>query len=159
MIGSMDVVQGNLTSLQQLDWIDRRTRSVFLEFTVFNPNIGLFSVSQILFELLPTGNMIRSHRFEVISLLTDLSDNALNIAAGIILMFLVLFLMLVELKKMYRKKREYLRSFEWINNWLLIVFAWTAFGVYLFRIYESYRIKVFFRESNGFGFINLQHAS
>ncbi|XP_013390791.1 polycystic kidney disease protein 1-like 2 [Lingula anatina] len=44
-----------LADLQEFKWIDQRTRAVFLEFTLYNPQVNLFSVAQLLFEFHPTG--------------------------------------------------------------------------------------------------------
>lgn len=38
-------------------WIDRKTRAVFVEFNVFNPNINLFGIVQLLAEFPATGGV------------------------------------------------------------------------------------------------------
>jgi polycystin 1L2 len=62
MEGSLGDIISNLTELQSVGWIDRQTRSIFIEFSLFNPNINLFSVSTILFEILPSGTILKSYR-------------------------------------------------------------------------------------------------
>ena len=57
---TFDEIANNLTFLQSSNWIDRQTKAVFIEFNLYNPNIGLFSYCYILFEILPTGNLIIS---------------------------------------------------------------------------------------------------
>ena len=37
------------------DWLDLNTRAIFLEFTVYNPNVNLFASSVLLIEFLSTG--------------------------------------------------------------------------------------------------------
>ena len=37
------------------DWLDLNTRAVFLELTVYNPNVNLFASSVLLVEFLNTG--------------------------------------------------------------------------------------------------------
>jgi polycystin 1L2 len=74
---TLEELQNNLTALQQMNWIDRQTRAVFIEFSLYNPNIKLFSYCTILFEILPTGNIISSSRFEPINLL-DLKSEFLS---------------------------------------------------------------------------------
>lgn len=56
-------IQSDLNTLQQLSWIDKRTRAVFIEFTLFNPNLNLFSYSEMFFEILPSGNLLPSAKF------------------------------------------------------------------------------------------------
>ena len=43
-------------------WIDRYTRSIFLEFTVYNPNMNLFAYVNYLFEFPSTGGVIPFER-------------------------------------------------------------------------------------------------
>ena len=71
--GKLDYIQGNLTLLKEMQWIDRQTRAVFIEFSSFNPNINLIMVSTILVEFLPYGDIafvMTSCYFVVKSLLT-----------------------------------------------------------------------------------------
>jgi hypothetical protein len=58
MRGTKSFLKGNLTLLQNNNWIDRKTRAVVVEFAVFNPNINLTVVAEILFEFLPSGGII-----------------------------------------------------------------------------------------------------
>ena len=53
-------VYNSLSLLQKMNWIDKQTRAVFIEFSLYNPNVNSFSYSVILFEFLPSGNLIKS---------------------------------------------------------------------------------------------------
>ncbi len=64
LTGSLNEVQSNLTLLRKLNWIDRQTRAIFIQFLLFNPNINMFAYLNILFEILPSGNMINSIQIE-----------------------------------------------------------------------------------------------
>lgn len=68
--------------LQKLNWIDRQTRSIFIEFIIYNPNINMFSITTLLFEILPSGNLLKTTRFDVITLFTSLSNDSLEIGCG-----------------------------------------------------------------------------
>ena len=52
MRGKLSYIQGNLSLLKQMNWIDRQTRAVLVEFSAYNPNINLVMVSTILIEFL-----------------------------------------------------------------------------------------------------------
>ncbi len=39
---SMSNLQGNLSLLRQMNWIDRQTRAILVEFSAYNPNIRPF---------------------------------------------------------------------------------------------------------------------
>lgn len=43
--------------LQESDWIDENTRAIFVEFTTYNDQMKLYTVSFIVFEMLPTGGL------------------------------------------------------------------------------------------------------
>ena len=44
-----------MQSLYENSWIDSNTRAVFAEFTVYNPNVNLFTGVELLSEFPPTG--------------------------------------------------------------------------------------------------------
>lgn len=44
-----------MESLYRDAWIDHRTRAVFIEFTVYNPNVNLFTSINLMAEFPPVG--------------------------------------------------------------------------------------------------------
>ena len=46
-----------ITYLMNNNWLDKQTRAVFVEFTTFNNQMNLYTVSFIIFEILPTGGL------------------------------------------------------------------------------------------------------
>ena len=46
--------------LREYLWIDRSTRIVMVDFTVYNANINLFCVVKLAFEFQPTGGLLLS---------------------------------------------------------------------------------------------------
>lgn len=51
-----------LTKLLNYSWVDHYTRSVFLEFTIYNPNMNLFAYVNYLFEFPSTGGVLPFER-------------------------------------------------------------------------------------------------
>jgi len=49
--------------LKSYGWIDRRTRAVFIDFAVYNPNLATYCVVSLLAEMLPSGGVIPQHQF------------------------------------------------------------------------------------------------
>ena len=47
----------SLQELREYLWIDRSTRVVMLDFTVYNANVNLFCVVKLTFEFPPTGGL------------------------------------------------------------------------------------------------------
>jgi hypothetical protein len=57
-------MQGNLSELHRLSWIDRQTRAVLIQLNVYNPNVQLFTSVIIAAEFLNTGIIRSSIRVE-----------------------------------------------------------------------------------------------
>ena len=66
--GNLSLIQKDLFSLQKMYWIDKRTRAIIIEFSLFNPNVNLLSFCQMVFELLPSGTIIPSFKFTTFNL-------------------------------------------------------------------------------------------
>lgn len=54
---TIEEASDTLQYLQNTSWIDRRTRGVFVEFNLFNPNVNLFCSVILLLEFPPTGSV------------------------------------------------------------------------------------------------------
>lgn len=65
--GRLSELRQNLSELHRLGWIDNLTRAVFIQFSLYNPNVQLFTSVILLVELIPTGGVFPHTRFEPIS--------------------------------------------------------------------------------------------
>lgn len=72
--GSLSQLKTNLSLLHQLGWIDENTRAIIIQFTLYNPNSGLFTSAMFLVENLSSGGMIPSSRFEPINFYGNFYD-------------------------------------------------------------------------------------
>lgn len=157
MRGPLSQIIGNLTTLQELAWIDRQTRAVFIEFNLYNPNLNLFSVCLLSFEILSTGNLILSNRFDVVEVLNDsMTDWIIQIVAGIIYIIMISYITIVEGMRAFSKLSEYKLNFKNINQWLLIFSSWALFSAYNKLSELSTEIRDFMAETNGYEFINME---
>ena len=66
--GSLSSIRQNISELHRLGWIDDQTRAVIIQMSLYNPNINLFTSVTIVAEILSTGNLITSARFEPVDL-------------------------------------------------------------------------------------------
>lgn len=158
MRGQLSYIQGNLSLLQQLDWIDRQTRAVMVEYTLYNPNINMLIVAEILIELLPTGNILTYSRFEPLNLFNEINDSGTTLKIGIycVYMVLIIYFMNIELYKMYRQGiRIYKKSFWNYIEWLLILFSALAFGLFFYRLSVAYQVLSFFSKTQGYGLVRI----
>ncbi len=107
LTGDANQTQSDFQVMQQNNWIDRQTRAVFLEYAIFNPNINLFSYCLVLFELLPTGTVVSSFRFDPINLLSlQQGAYSFSIMISIVYMIIVFVMSLNEIRKIIKLKRE-----------------------------------------------------
>ena len=154
MRGQKMYLQGNITLLQTNNWIDRNTRAVIVEFSVFNPNINLISVAEMIIEFLPTGTLVASARFYPINLFTSLSTFTL-VCDAIYLLFIIYYT-IQEIRQFYKKGRSYLLQFWTLVEWAIIIFSWTALGLFIYKLNMSNEVAAFFKKTNGYGYYKLQ---
>ena len=165
--GDSALILNNTRILESLDWIDKQTAAVFVEFTLFNPNVNLFQYCQILFEILPSGNLVNSAQFNSIDLI-DLNNSGLftfKILMNLIYMIFIGIFMIVEIKQIVKLGRQYFCQFNNYLELIIIAFSWAAFSMYIYRLYSSYDIYKSIQTqkvANGGGlqsvFINLQYT-
>lgn len=116
----------NLFTLQENKWIDEKTRAVFIEFGLMNVNIGSFMYGIILFEILPSGNIVKTMTLNPLNLSVEAITNMAsmsNLCNIIYLAFTVLFI----LKKLYKavkvEKWSHFKNFWNYIDWIIIIFS------------------------------------
>jgi hypothetical protein len=62
--GSLSDLQSNISQLYQLGWIDEKTRGIFIQINLYNPNVQLFTSVIFLTEFLSTGGIYPQLRIE-----------------------------------------------------------------------------------------------
>jgi polycystin 1L2 len=62
--GRLSDIRSNLSELHKLGWIDNKTRAVFIQLSLYNPNVQLFTSVTFLIEFLSTGGIYPQSRFE-----------------------------------------------------------------------------------------------
>jgi hypothetical protein len=67
--------------------------------------------------------------------------------------------MICEIQSLIHLKFAYFRQFWSFIEWIIIGCSWAGVGVYVWRYHEFRRIGTFFKETNGYTYINLQLAA
>ena len=168
------ILESDLERLKQNGWIDRQTRAIFIEFTIYNPNINLFSSCLILFEFISTGQIISSSQFAPINLfdINNSSFVSFKIIMNVIYMIFISIFMINEIKEILKHGLKYFKQFYNYIDLFIISFSWAAFAMFLYRLYSSYEVFNLLQKSrkdfaptaqlNTFiqsAFINLQYIS
>ena len=114
------------------DWIDRQTRAVLVEFSLYNPSSNLLAVMIYYYEVLPEGfaGVFKSYGILPLSA-TD--PQAHNTYLFFVLLFglLLACYFVLECIKLVRQKRSYFTS---VWNWLDILQILTASSALVFAM-------------------------
>ena len=153
LTGSLNELQSNLTLLQKLNWIDKQTRAIFIQFLLFNPNINMFAYLNILFEILPSGNMINSIQINTIQLFAKSKTTSILL----IVYFVLICLMLIkEIPIMYKMKLKYVLQFWKLVNLLIISFSIASFAISFNFYYNQQKYLDLISQSQGYSYLNFQ---
>ncbi|KAK3612419.1 hypothetical protein CHS0354_032020 [Potamilus streckersoni] len=112
LLGEKSNVQNMLAILEKNSWIDRYTRVVFVEFTVYNPNINLFTTVFIVLEMPTTGSFISETRVNTFRLFSYLGGyGVFVILCELSALACVIYFLGREIKSFRQEGRMYFMSF------------------------------------------------
>ena len=162
--GKLSYIIGNLTKLEQMNWVDRQTRAIFVEFSIYNPNINLVMVSTIQVEFLASGNILTKATFDPVSLFNEVnlsgSFSGLLIAFDVFYMIFIVYFMMVEIRQLIKHGyKAYLSQFWSYIEWSIIICSWVAFSTFLYKLYAGNEVSDFFKKTSGYSYINLQRLA
>ncbi|KAL4227725.1 Polycystic kidney disease protein 1-like [Mactra antiquata] len=152
--------EDTIDDIKYSDWIDERTRVVFLEFNLYNPNANLFSVVIILFEFSNTGAVIPYHQIYSTKLYHYSTDLGIVVAVceGLFLAFNIMFIY-IEWKKFSKLgRKEYFEDFWSYIEIIQIGLAFSVVGLFFQRLVFIDNIMKQFRESNEEKFVSFYTA-
>jgi hypothetical protein len=160
MRGKKSYLQGNVTLLQNNSWIDRYTRAVMIEFSIYNPNINLFIVVEIMAEFLPSGAVLTSSRFDPINLLNfNTGFSSLIVACDIIYVIFIVYFMFQEIREICKQGKKYFTQFWSLVEWANIIISWAGVAMYAYRIYSGEKVSDFFKKTSGYGYYKFQYVA
>ena len=157
MRGQLSYLIGNISLLQQNNWIDRSTKAVFIEFSAFNPNINLVIVATLLVEFLPSGNVISTPRFDSVNMVD--SHPSLTIFLLVMLGVFVAYYVYLTAKGIYAQKFAYIKQFWTIVDLILISLIALSIKLFIDRISAVNVILDIFKKTNGYGYVKLQDVN
>lgn len=133
-----------VNKLQANNWIDEFSVAVFIEFTIFNPSSSLFSVTKCLYERSPTGGVVFSRSVKTLTLYKASSNNFQKFfeVCQLLFMVIILFFVIDEASKIYRKRKKYFTGFwNWVEL-LQILTAVSSVVIYFLKAkYTSWFVK------------------
>lgn len=140
-------------------WMDRFTRSVFIEFNLYNPNINLFSAVTLLLERPPTGGLLP--RVEVLAyrLYRYVGDFQLFIVAcEVLFLVFVLYFTYREAKKVHKMRLAYIMESSNLLELATLILSWISIGYYFVWLgLRKWTLKLY--HDNPTKFISFQYLS
>ena len=151
---------GLLNQMKNTDWIDDRTRAIFAEFTLYNPNADLFSVVMIFFELTNIGGVFPNHQIFTAKLY-HYSSNLGTYVAICEVLFLVFNIAFTYIEvKRYKKlgRRAYFEDKWSYAEIIQLVLSYTVIGLFFQRLVTTNSIMDQYRASNRQTFVSFYTA-
>lgn len=152
--GSLSALQSNLSRLRRLNWIDSKTRAIFIQLNLYNPNLQLFTSLTFVTEFFSTGFIQSQLQIEPMNFLSFTS--LYQLICLIIYMFIILCFVWIQIRSLFNLKRKYFSQFWSYVQLSIIICSWTAVALYIWRYKESQRISQLFKQTKGYIYINLQ---
>ncbi|XP_046550027.1 uncharacterized protein LOC124259855 [Haliotis rubra] len=157
--GSKEKLDKAMTSLKEENWIDKYTRAVFVEFTVYNPQVNLFAICTIVAEFPSSGGVLASYRFEPAMLLPYITSVMYFqvVCEAIYLCFTIAFI-IKEVRNFTKQGSKYFRSF-W--NWIelsIITMSIAAIVVYFYRLFVTITLTSMFKKNKGNEYMKFQYV-
>ncbi|MCI4383146.1 hypothetical protein PGIGA_G00023010 [Pangasianodon gigas] len=115
-------------------WVDKYTRALFVEFTVYNANVNLFCIVTLMFETTAVGAF--QYRSDLQSVRLYQSTGGFHIfmmASEAIYFLFILYYMFQQGKLMKQHKWEYFRSKWNLLELAIIILSWSALCVFIKR--------------------------
>lgn len=156
--GSLPDMLDKLQSVEAMGWLDRHTRAVFVEMTVYNAQVNLFAIITMVCEMTPTGGVFPMWRVEPVNLLVYDSDGALfTIICQVLFLLFVFAFMVKEIRNLRKEGKQYFLHF-W--NWVeisIIGLSIVGVAIFFYRYSLTKRMTELFAVSGGNAYMNFQY--
>ena len=122
-----------LAYLKDHRWIDRQTRVVFIDFSVYNANVNLFCVIRLVAEFPATGGVIPSSEFRTVRLTNEEGIwGQVTVILEYLYMAMIVYYIIEEILEIRIHKIGYFKNFWNILDVVIIIMslACAAFRVY-----------------------------
>ncbi|XP_069096618.1 polycystin-2-like protein 1 isoform X3 [Pleurodeles waltl] len=126
-----------LQTLKDNLWLDRGTRAVFIDFSVYNANINLFCVLRLVTEFPATGGAIPSWQIRTVKLIRYVTGwDYFIIACEIIFCVFIFYYIVEEVLELKIHRLQYFTSIWNILDVVVILLSLTAIAFHIFRTIE-----------------------
>ncbi|XP_052099063.1 polycystic kidney disease protein 1-like 2 [Mytilus californianus] len=152
--------QQTLDKLMTDGWIDGRTSAIFVEFTLYNPNVNMFSVVMFLFEF--SANRGIFPFFQIFTTKLYHYGDSTEIAAAVcevLFAFFTVIFTYYEGKKFKRMGYRYYFTYFWnLIEFLVICLCYSVIGLFFQRMVTITWIMDKYKQSNRQEFVSFYSA-
>ncbi|ELW49349.1 Polycystic kidney disease 2-like 1 protein [Tupaia chinensis] len=130
-----------LRDLREGLWLDRGTRVVFIDFSVYNANINLFCVLRLVVEFPATGGAIPSWQIRTVKLIRYVSNwDFFIVGCEVIFCLFIFYYVVEEILELHIHRLRYLSSVWNVLDLVVILLSIMAVGFHVFRTLEVNRL-------------------
>ena len=124
-----------LKNLESSGWIDRYTRALFTELSLYNVNVNLLCVATLLFEDLPTGNGQIFVNIQTIKVFRYIGNfSAALLTCEVIFAFLLMRWIVRDGKRLWKERKAFWKNVWNIADIAITVLSLTALILYFMRM-------------------------
>ncbi|XP_065779173.1 polycystin-2-like protein 1 isoform X1 [Muntiacus reevesi] len=139
--GSRQACAEALRDLQEGLWLNRGTRVVFIDFSVYNANINLFCVLRLVVEFPATGGAIPSWQIRTVKLIRYVSNwDFFIVGCEITFCIFIFYYIVEEILELRIHGLCYLSSIWNVLDLVVILLSIVAVGFHIFRTLEVNRL-------------------
>ncbi|XP_041373429.1 polycystic kidney disease protein 1-like 2 [Gigantopelta aegis] len=150
-----------IEGVKKTKWIDERTRVVFVEFTLFNPNVQLFTVVVLMFEYSNTGFVFPYHLIYTANFYHYQNEFETFVALVEILFVIYLFIFTCAEFKKFRKMscRDYFNEPWTFVELTILCLAYSTIALFISRLLVCNHLMDTFADSDFEKFANFHTAA
>ena len=141
-------------------WIDRYSRAVMIEFTIYNANVNLFAFTTLLLEFTETGDSLRSNHVDVIQVYSVGIQGIMTHIVEACFVALVFYYLIITCLSIFKYHCIYMKDYRSWLDILLILTSIYATCMYIIR-YQVLRdtMAVFRADKEQRGFLQFRSVS
>ncbi|XP_041364433.1 uncharacterized protein LOC121379847 [Gigantopelta aegis] len=153
------VLRRMMSRLQQEQWVDKHTRGLFVELTVYNPQVNLFAIVTIIAEFSDTGGVVPSYRIEPAMLLPYMSSALLfQVLCEIVYFVFTVMFIFKEMKKLIQLKFQYFKYVWNLVELSIIAMSIAAIVVYFYKFIVTNQLTSQFKQNKGNKYMKFQYV-
>ncbi|XP_050401879.2 polycystin-2 isoform X2 [Patella vulgata] len=139
-------------------WLDRQTRAVFVEFSLYNADSNLLIVVRIIAEFPEYGGTVKWHHINTLRIFQHVTAMGLFVIACEIVVFIIMIILTgMAVKGIKKDKWNYFKDFWHIIDVLSIIIAIFGFTIFVLKeVYLSRTLSKF--KENPKKFVNFEHV-